>query len=450
LSFKVFLTRAYLLKIAQRHTLLRFAVDKQNGRDEFDAIVVGSGPAGATIARELSKRKQRVLILERGGDAPLKEGFWTTVSILKAVPVSDNLATASAFTTGGTTAVYFAVADFPPLETFLSLGIDISGELEEAMRELPLAVLPDELFGPQAIKLRDSALELGYAWRKNTMLVDLSRCASGYSYGAKWNARRYLQEAVEQGAELVTRARVFKALVEKGRAIGVEYRLHKNRNEFEVCRAFGTKIVLAAGGAASPIILRNSGIKNVAENGFYCDPGFAVFGLVSGLKAEENFIGSMGALVDEHIALSDANCARTLYRMFMLGQRRFIRAFCYSKSIAVGVMVRDGLGGGLQEDGRYYKQLTKEDLGRLETGEQMARQIIQKAGGKHIFKSPLSAAHVGGAIRIKEHLDENLQTECANLYVCDGSVIPENVRATPTLTLICLGKYLANHLSQGR
>src|SRR5215510_7911699 len=96
-------------------------LDKQFNNKEFDAIVVGSGPGGATVARELSKRKKRVLILERGGDAPPNGGFLSTGSILNSVPVGDGLATMRAFTTGGTTAVYFAVADFPPLETFLSL-----------------------------------------------------------------------------------------------------------------------------------------------------------------------------------------------------------------------------------------------------------------------------------------------------------------------------------------
>lgn len=45
-------------------------LDKQFNNKEFDAIVVGSGPGGATVARELSKRKKKALILERGGDAP--------------------------------------------------------------------------------------------------------------------------------------------------------------------------------------------------------------------------------------------------------------------------------------------------------------------------------------------------------------------------------------------
>jgi hypothetical protein len=418
-------------------------LDKQLNNKEFDAIVVGSGPSGATIARELSKRRKRVLILERGDNAPLKEGLFATASILNAVSVSDNLATTRAFTTGGTTAIYFAVADFPPVDIFLSIGIDISRELEEAKRELPLAVLPDELLGAQAIRVRESAIELGYPWKKNTMLVDLSKCASGYAYEAKWNARSYVREAVEDGATLITRARVLKVLVEKKQAIGVEYRLRKGK----ICHAFGTRIILSAGATTSPIILRDSGINNVANSGFYCHPAFAVFGTIPGLKAGENFVGSMGAILEDDINLGDANLARTLYRMVMLGNRRFIRALFHSTSIGVGVMVKEGLDGGLQEDGRYYKQLKKEDVSKLDKGEQIARLIIQNAGGKHIFKSSVSAGHVGGALRINEHLDKNLQTEYSNLHVCDGSVIPDNVKISPTVTLICLGKCLANYLA---
>jgi choline dehydrogenase-like flavoprotein len=423
-------------------------LDKQVNNEEYDAIVIGSGPGGATVARELSKRKKRVLILERGGDASPKEGSPAIGSILNTVSVGDNLATARAFTTGGTTAVYYAVADFPPLETFLSLGIDISNELEEAKRELPLVVLPDELFGAQAIRVRDSALELGYVWKKKTMLIDLSKCASGYNYEAKWNARRYALEAVAEGAALINRATVLKALIEKKQAVGVEYKIQRGKNDFDIRRAFGAKIILSAGAIASPIILRDSGMKNVANSGFYCLPSFGVFGVVPELKAGENFVGSMGSEIQDRIGLGDANFARSSYRMLMLSQRRFIRALFHSKSIGVVVGVKDELGGGLQEDGRYYKKLKKEDLMKLEKGEQMARQIIQNAGGKHIFKSPLRAAHVGGVIRIKEHLDENLQTEYSNLHVCDGSVLPEDVKVSPTLTLICLGKYLANKLAR--
>jgi choline dehydrogenase-like flavoprotein len=413
---------------------------------EFDAIVVGSGPAGATIARELSKRKRNVLILERGGNTPVREGSPAIASILNFVPVTEDLVAPRAFTTGGTAALYFAVVEFPPLDPFRALGIDLSEELEEAKRELPLVIVPDELLGAQSLKLRRTAMDLGYEWSKSTMMVDLARCASGYTPEAKWNPRSYVQDAVANGATLINRARVLRVLLDKGEAIGVEYEVRKSKKEVEVCQAFGAKIILAAGGAASPMLLRDSGMKSVLNSGFYCHPNFSLFGLLPGLRTGDSFVGCGGAEIDDELAVGDVNFARAFYRMFMLANRRFIRAFRHASSIGVGVMVREGLGGGLREDGRYDKQLTAETLGKLQRGEEIARRILQQAGARHIFKSKPAAAHVGGTIRIGEHVDENLQTEYRNLFVCDGSVIPANVKATPTFTLICLGKYLSRRL----
>jgi choline dehydrogenase-like flavoprotein len=37
----------------------------------YDAIIVGSGPGGATVARQLARRGWRVLVLEQGSAAPL-------------------------------------------------------------------------------------------------------------------------------------------------------------------------------------------------------------------------------------------------------------------------------------------------------------------------------------------------------------------------------------------
>jgi choline dehydrogenase-like flavoprotein len=90
--------------------------------------------------------------------------------------------------------------------------------------------------------------------------------------------------------------------------------------------------------------------------------------------------------------------------------------------------------------------LTREESKKLKKGEEAAIKILKNAGANHIFHSGTGAAHVGGLVRIQEHLDERLQTEYINLHVCDGSVIPENIRSSPTLTLVCLGKYLARHL----
>ncbi len=44
--------------------------------EDKDYIIVGSGPGGATVAKELSQRKKKVLILEWGDNDPLTGSFW--------------------------------------------------------------------------------------------------------------------------------------------------------------------------------------------------------------------------------------------------------------------------------------------------------------------------------------------------------------------------------------
>jgi choline dehydrogenase-like flavoprotein len=435
------------MRIPSAAAHLEIALSNDRSTEEYDAIIVGSGPAGATVARELSKRNKKVLILERGAEAPLKESARSMAAVLNGVSLGDGLAVARAFTAGGTTAVYFAVADPPPLEAFRSIPIDLGPALEEARQELPLTVLPDELLGPQAQRVRESAAQLGCPWKKNTMLVDLAKCRNGYTYEAKWNARAFLTDAVVRGAKLITRARVRKVLVEDRRAVGVEYELRVGKRAPEIRQGYSAKTILAAGSAASPVILRESGIRNLGSHGFYCHPNFVVIGAVPGLRARPHFVASMVADLEDDLALGDANFVAPIFRASMLAHGRFLRAFNHRSSIAVGVMVKDGLGGCLREDGRYHKELSKDVLLRLEKGEQMAQRIVRNAGGKRLFTSKITSAHLGGLLRINEQVDQELETECRDLHVCDGSVIPETVKGPPTLTLICLAKYLAGVLS---
>ena len=48
---------------------------------QFDAIIVGSGPGGATVARELTRRNKKVLILEWGSNAPIKGTVLQTIAM---------------------------------------------------------------------------------------------------------------------------------------------------------------------------------------------------------------------------------------------------------------------------------------------------------------------------------------------------------------------------------
>lgn len=422
-------------------------MNKMISHPEFDAVIVGSGTCGATLAKELSHNNKKVLILERGGNAPLKESLLGFATIADEVPLGNKMSTMRALTTGGSTGLYFGVVNYPPLAEFQALGIDLAAELDCVTAELPIAPLPDELLGTQSLRLRDSALELGHQWRKQDMLIDQSKCQSGYSYEAKWKARSYVDAAVNQGAQLINRARVTRILVEKNHAIGVEFVVKKSPFASETCRVYGSRIVLAAGELASPEILRNSGVEGVGSQGFFCDPGYAFYGMIPGLKASNNFVGSMGCILEDGIELGDANVSQTLHRLMMLGTGKIRHLLAYSQGIGIGVKVKDELGGKLDKEGRFSKQLTREDQLKLKKAEVAALKVLKNAGAKHVFNVGLtSAGHVGGLVKIHEHVNEKLETRFKNLYVCDGSILPESVRITPTVTLVCLARYLSKHL----
>ncbi|MDQ1812378.1 FAD-dependent oxidoreductase [Massilia sp. CCM 9210] len=416
--------------------------------NEFDAIVIGSGTCGATIARELSRQKKKVLILERGADAALRETFMGIASIANQVFLGDDkLSTVRALTTGGSTSLYFGVVNYPQEETFRNVGIDLSKELDAVRKELPIAPLPDSLLGSQAIKLRDSANALGHTWKKNDMLVDLTKCGAGYSYDAKWKAKSYVEDAVADGATLINRATVLSIIIEDNVAVGVEYRIKKSMFASEVKRAFGTKIVVAAGELATPKLLRDSGVQGIGQRGFYCNPGYAIYGLIPGLNASSGFVGSMGCEYEDGIELGDANIPQSLHRPMMLGGMKLRHLMGFSDCIGIGVKVKDKLSGRLKEDGRFFKDFDNEDIARLNKGKDAAIRILKQAGAEHIVDFGLTAAgRVGGLVSIGEHVDHKLETQFRNLHVCDGSVIPDDMRGTPTVTLVSMGRYLSKHL----
>lgn len=413
----------------------------------FDVVVVGSGPGGAATARELAARGMRVLILERGRNRPPKDSLLALAAVSDYARIGDEVGFARALTTGGTTALYFGVAEFPPLQAFQALGLDLTAVVEQARGELPMSTPPDDrLLSAQVLRVRDSARELGIPWTKTeAMLIDASKCGHGPRAGAIWRAKAYVDEAVKRGVTLVNRATVRKVLVSGRRAVGVEYDLRIGRRR-ETHRAYGERIVLAAGALASPVILRESGVR-VGEHGFYCDPGYLLTAHVKGLRGGELFAGSMGTNTDEDgILVGDGCLPRTMYRGYMASQARFRRLWSHGRSIGIGIMVRDGRGGGIRENGRFHKDFTREETLKLSKAEDLARKIIRHAGGIEVERSEMSAAHLGGLASIGEYVSADLETECERLHVCDCSVIPEHIRLTPTFTLVCLGKYLAHRL----
>ena len=418
-----------------------------------DTIVVGSGPGGATVARELSVKNKNVLLLEWGPNPEIKGSFLQLASAaLKpgegTLFTPDGLALFRNVTTGGSTVSYYATIMDPPFTELRRFGIDITEEADEIRKELPTAPLADNLIGPFARKIMESARDLGYGWNPLRKFVyqercrpNCDKCIYGCPYGAKWTARMYVEEAVAAGATLVNGAKVTRVLTEQGRAVGVEF-----EKGGETHKAFASKIVIAAGGIGSPMILRSSGIKEAGYN-FFFDPLIGVFGTVKDLNGGHEFPMATGVqLESDGYLMTDFNLPAPLYMAFTSEVFRLDRIFSHSRTLQIMVKARDPLGGRLTDRGGVRKTLLPEDRQRLMRGYERAKEILGKAGARNIFKTWYIATHPGGTVKIGHLVDSNLRTEFGNLYVCDCSVIPFAWGLPPVFTIVCLAKRLAKHL----
>lgn len=97
---------------------------------EYDVIVVGSGAGGSTVAREMTSKGKKVLLLERGGRVNMMGNTLTMALILKHFGLTRSVeknTVVFADNYGGLSNLTAGCAVAPPKIVFDPAGIDLSG-----------------------------------------------------------------------------------------------------------------------------------------------------------------------------------------------------------------------------------------------------------------------------------------------------------------------------------
>ncbi len=429
-------------------------------RTQTDVVVAGSGPGGATVARQLARAGKKVVLLEKGREQRMIGNHFAALLFADRLGLSfseEGMNIVRAFISGGSTIMYCGAASEPP-EWFNSrYGIDLAPYCRETIEELKLEPLPDEIVGSAGLRILEAGNELGHGFQKLPKFISPERCRMrcggtcmlGCPHKAKWTAREYIQDMREAGGELIARADVQEVIIEDGVARGL--RALTPHGLLEVA---AETVVIAAGGIGTPSILQRSGLHEAGQR-MFVDPLLFVTGVSRFAGTCQGPPMTVGTYdyIEEGILLSDLIDPWGMWLIMTLlrNPSKLLNFLSYRRQLSLMVKIGDEHEGFITMDGRISKPLSLRDRQRLNRGASMARQILIKAGCRpdSIMVGPVRGAHPGATARIGDVVDRNLQTRIPGLYVSDASVIPEALDRPVVLTLISLAKRLSEHLLAG-
>jgi choline dehydrogenase-like flavoprotein len=426
-------------------------------KKQTEVVVVGSGPGGASVARQLARAGKKVILLERGRDHRRAPYYGTPLGALmysdrfSFLFTKEGLNIIRPLMVGGATSMYCGSAARPPAWLKEKYHIDLGQYVEETITEIGIAPLPPEQRGVASTRIAQAALDLGYNWEPLLKFMRPKRincgakCMYGCRCGAKWNAGEWVDDAVASGCELITEARVDDLMIERDQIGGVRGTVRGESFEIE-----SKIVVLAAGGIGTPMILQRAGFFEAAH-GMTMDTTAMVYGACNA-KGIGDEPPMTWAYADDEIGymLSTLIDPRLLYPIItaLKGPQYPFTWHRWGRTLGVMIKIKDDISGGITFEGEISKPLSARDQFRLNHAAIVARKILIRAGANPdtIFITPLRGTHPSGTVRVGEMLDANLQTQVKNLYVCDASVFPEALDRPTVLTILGFGKRLAEHL----
>lgn len=257
-------------------------------RDRCDVVVVGSGPGGAVVAKELAEAGRDVVLLEEGppfgrddftqeaGEAMqrmLREGGTRAARGNLVTP------TMQAIALGGGSVVNSAICARPPAWVFDKwaerTGVEaitaesLAPHFDRVERQLGVAPTPDAVQGERNRRFKVGCDALGIecepTWRNVQDCGGSGECFTGCRNGAKKSVDvSYVPAAIAAGARVYTSVRVEQVEIDGRRARGIRGRVVAPFTLEPAGRVHveADRVVLAAGCMATPLILMRSGVDN--------------------------------------------------------------------------------------------------------------------------------------------------------------------------------------------
>ncbi|MBE3133730.1 MAG: GMC family oxidoreductase [Acidobacteria bacterium] len=421
-------------------------------------LIIGAGAGGATVARELAGR-HTVTVVEAGGafrpyrgninrlararatglffDERLVRLLFPAMQVRKTrgVAGANGMILVNGVAVGGTTTISAGNA-LRCDEDLRRLGIDLDVEFDELAREVPVTRDHRDRWTEVTRRLAGACTELGLDPRPIPKLGDYSRCRQcgrcvlGCPNGAKWDARRFLDDAVSRGATVETGWKVDSLVVRGGLADGIQGRRGLRR-----AAASADLIVLAAGGAGTPAILERSDIR--CEPRLFVDPILCVAAPLPGAGLDREISMPFVVERDRYIVSPYMD-----WLSFFFNQRwRLAARDIVPLMIKLADDDRGRVGGW-----RIEKSLTEQDQARLADGVALCHEILERVGAPRAghFLGTVNAGHPGGALpagRGPQPFHDGRLPE--NVWVADASLIPVALGRPPILTIMAMAKRVA-------
>ena len=399
-------------------------------------IIIGSGAGGGILAYELSKSGIPVTVLDKGLYIETKEG------INYYDKYDDNVDLLTTTCVGGSTIVSMANMVRALDKELHPYGIDLTREYEYVEDLINVHELDDSHIGKGSQLFLDSAKDLGLNVSKmpkavyEDICIPCGSCALGCPVDGKWSSKRFIDEAIKNGANLIDGIEDIEILTENNHVTGVKYSKNGENTTLE-----SDKVVLAAGAINTPLYLRKLGINNAGKKIFF-DPFVTVGGILKGIKFNSE-VQMSGLVIGDNFVLSP-------HFSSFIKNKLNDETITNEDILAIMVKTPDEGKGYITDDGRVVKENTITDIRYLAEGSAVAGMILEKAGVdvNSIKSTVYRGAHPGGSAAIGEVVDSNLETIIKGLFVDDASVLPVSPGKPPILTILALSKRLADYLKQ--